>query len=104
MNVHIAVVRPDLEKDVLRPVPLVQQFFHEVILTTQPETNRTLVPFVARVADHLDLHLDPLPSQRPTTSPVLNPSTTIRGRSPRVCCCAPTTHTVKPSKSTRFIL
>ena len=39
------------EKDVLRPIPLVQQFFHEVILTTQPETNRTLIPFVAGVAD-----------------------------------------------------
>src|ERR1039458_4212086 len=55
--VHIAVIRSDLEEYVLRAIPLVKQFFHEVLLTTQSETHRTLVPFVAGVADYLDLHL-----------------------------------------------
>jgi hypothetical protein len=53
----MAVVRSHFEKDVLRAIPLVKQFFHEVLPTTQSETNRTLVPFVAGVADYLDLHL-----------------------------------------------
>src|SRR5271157_237051 len=55
-DVRIAVVRSHFEKEVLRPVPLIQQFFHDVIPATQAETNRTLVPFVAGVAEYLDLH------------------------------------------------
>ena len=57
-DVHIAVVRSHFEKDFLRPIPLVKQFFHEVILAAQSEANRTLVAFVTGVADHLSLHLD----------------------------------------------
>ncbi|MGD0777831.1 MAG: hypothetical protein ABSC05_34010 [Candidatus Solibacter sp.] len=32
--------------------------FHEVILAAQSEANRTLIAFVAGVADYLSLHLD----------------------------------------------
>jgi hypothetical protein len=42
----------------MRPIPLVKQFFHEVILTAQSEANRTLIAPVTGVADHLSLHLD----------------------------------------------
>jgi hypothetical protein len=56
-DVYIAVVRLHLETDVLRLIPLVKYFFHGVILTTQSETRRTLVPLVAGVTEHLNLHL-----------------------------------------------
>ena len=55
-DVHTAVVRSHFEKNVLRSIPLVKQFFHEVTPITQSETNRTLIPFVAGVADYFDLH------------------------------------------------
>jgi hypothetical protein len=54
----MAVVRSHLEEGILRPIPLVKQFFHDAILATQSETNRTLIPFVAGVADYFDPHLD----------------------------------------------
>ena len=47
-----------LKKTVLRAIPLVKQFFHEVILTTQSETNRTLIALVTGIADYISLHLD----------------------------------------------
>jgi hypothetical protein len=54
----MAVARSHLEEGILRPIPLVKQFFYDAIPVTQPETKRTLVPFVAGVADYFDPHLD----------------------------------------------
>lgn len=53
----MAVVRLYFEEDVLRPVPLVKHLFHGVILITQSETYRSLVPLVAGVTGYFNLHL-----------------------------------------------
>jgi len=45
------------EKDFLRPIPLVKQFFHEIILAAQSEANGTLIDLVTGIADHISLHL-----------------------------------------------
>jgi integrase len=55
-DVDVAVVRTDLEKQVFRPVPVVQHFLDHVLMPVQSETNRPLIRLPPRVALHLHSH------------------------------------------------
>ena len=55
-NVLVPIVCAHFEEHVIRPVPLIQEFFYNVQSLAEVKPNRSLISFSTRIAFHLDLH------------------------------------------------
>ena len=55
-NVQVSVVGPDFEEMVVRAVPLIDDFLHEVLMFAKPKADGALVRLLAGVALHNQIH------------------------------------------------
>jgi hypothetical protein len=67
---RLAVIRAHSEEQMLRPIPLIENFLDHVLMRVQTEPYRPLVRNAPRVALHLDFHLASF-SRSFTTSAVM---------------------------------
>lgn len=55
-DVEIAIIRADLEKDMLRAIPLVEHFLDNIFVTVQAKANGALIRLPPRVTMDLQGH------------------------------------------------
>jgi hypothetical protein len=72
-NVDLAVIRANLEKRVLGPVPLVEHFFDSELMSIESKTDRPLVRLPTGIAIHLHSH-----SQSAPVSVIISPMLKFR--------------------------
>ena len=55
-DVGIRVVSPNFEEDIVRPVSLIQQFFHNVLILFETKTNGTFLTGAAGITFNVQAH------------------------------------------------